>query len=139
MKDRQPDSSELAQTNTILAYSRTRAASERTLMAWIRTSLAMISFGFSISTFFRSLGKLNALPALQFADEPMILGLVLVFLGTAVLVVGAAQEYLHMKEMHRLMAPLRARGPWTFTMSFAALMTVVGAVVFAYMVYKSLH
>jgi uncharacterized membrane protein YidH (DUF202 family) len=139
MDEQKPDSSNLAQLNTIMAYNRTRAASERTLMAWIRTSMAMISFGFSISAFFRSLLKIEGLSHLKFATEPTILGLVLVFLGTTILAVGAIQEYLFLREIYELMKPLKTRGPWTFSLSFAGVMIIIGVVVFAYMVYNSLQ
>jgi putative membrane protein len=40
-------------TNTKLAFERTRAAYDRTMMAWVRTATSLISFGFAIFKFFQ--------------------------------------------------------------------------------------
>jgi putative membrane protein len=37
---------------TRLAFDRTRLAEERTLLAWVRTATALITFGFTIFSFF---------------------------------------------------------------------------------------
>jgi putative membrane protein len=46
--------------STALALDRTLLAQERTLMAWTRTAVSLISFGFTIYTFFENFGTRHA-------------------------------------------------------------------------------
>lgn len=139
MEENQHDKQPYGRINTLLAYNRTRAASERTLMAWVRTSLAMISFGFSISTFFRSLRQAEGLPPLRFSSEPLVLGLGLVVLGTVVLALGAMQEYRFMREAREAMKPMNVPGVWTFSFGAAALMILLDLTVLVYLLYRALR
>lgn len=80
-------SAELSSNRTALALLRTEAASDRTLMAVIRTSLSLISFGFTIFTFFNTLKKSYLTEAVSDA-APRRFGIALVSLGMVLLCLG---------------------------------------------------
>lgn len=44
--------SSVTSTSTRLAFERTRLAHDRTMLAWVRTATALITFGFSVYSFF---------------------------------------------------------------------------------------
>ena len=51
-----PGNANASHESTELALDRTLLAQERTLMAWTRTATSLISFGFTIYTFFENFG-----------------------------------------------------------------------------------
>jgi putative membrane protein len=80
-------SAELASNRTSLSLFRTEASGDRTLMSVIRTSLSLISFGFTIFTFFHTLKK--SYLADTITDEaPRRFGIALVAIGIALLCLG---------------------------------------------------
>jgi uncharacterized membrane protein YidH (DUF202 family) len=125
---------ELAARRTRLAFNRTRQASERTLMAWIRTSLAMISFGFSIDTFFRAFTGAREGAESQPLQGPAILGLVLTGLGTLVLILGTIDHYLYLKRLGEDLEFLGKRAPWTYMFFVSIMVIVIGLVIFFYLI-----
>jgi uncharacterized membrane protein YidH (DUF202 family) len=129
------DPNELAVLRTKMAFDRTRRSSERTLMAWIRTSLAMISFGFSIDTFFRTLIKLEGLTATAPLVEPMLLGLVLVGLGVVVLCLGMVEHFLYIREIEASVHFLSANKTWTYMQWVSLFIVVIGILIFLYMMF----
>jgi len=73
------------ESSTDLAIERTMLAHERTLMAWTRTATALISFGFTIYTFFHNVrGQEPNSPRnyIAYALIMMGTGLVSLFLAT---------------------------------------------------------
>ena len=85
---------------THLAYARSGEAAERTLMAVVRTALSMITFGFTIAKF---LGYLATSPMFhikgRMAEQPHLLGLILLLGGTASLVLGLVEYMRHMRRL----------------------------------------
>jgi putative membrane protein len=102
-------------------------------MAWIRTSLSMISFGFSIDTFFRTLAKVKGLFGNEKLFEPTLLGLVLVGLGTTVMVLGIVEHLLYMKEINAHLHFTGTKGPWTYMLGVALFISIVGSIIFFYL------
>ena len=139
MEEKPLDSHKIAVITTRLAYDRTRAAAERTLMSWIRTSLSMVSFGFGIDTFFRSLRRSEGLPPRPISSDSVVLGLFLVGLGTVILILGAVQQYLYLHNAREEMKPIETPGPMTFSLGVAVFMIALGAVLFVLMLYRGLH
>ena len=71
--------------STNLAVDRTMLAHERTLMAWTRTATSLISFGFTIYTFFHNYGDKEANRALgprHYAIIMISVGLISLFIAT---------------------------------------------------------
>src|SRR5690242_666507 len=76
---------DLAHERSDLAIERTMLAHERTLMAWTRTSTSLISFGFTIYTFFHNVrGQPEHWPVnyITYALVMMITGLVCLLFAT---------------------------------------------------------
>jgi putative membrane protein len=110
-------------TNTELAFERSRLASERTLMAWIRTSLSMISFGFTIYKFFEYLG--DSAGPLAPRHGPLNLGRVMVILGVLLLVPAIAQ---HWQFLRQLSQRANRRFPRSLALVTAGLIQLIGIV-----------
>jgi putative membrane protein len=85
---------------TRLAYDRTRLACERTMLAWVRTATALISFGFSIYSFFQFLVK----DPREHLVSPGEVGVFMIVCGLGSLVAGTVQNVLSMRQ-------IRARWP----------------------------
>lgn len=79
---------ELAKERTVLAFERTRMSVDRTLMANLRTSLSLVSFGFTIFSFFRLLSGDDVIGDVIPEGAPARFGLALVLLGILVLAHG---------------------------------------------------
>ena len=82
---------------TRLAYDRTRLACERTMLAWVRTATALISFGFSIYSFFQF--QLKGLDQRDRLITPREVGLFMIACGLASLAAGAVQDILSMRQI----------------------------------------
>jgi putative membrane protein len=91
---------------TRLAYDRTRLACERTMLAWVRTATALISFGFSIYSFFQFQLKDQR----EHLISPREVGLFMITCGLASLVAGAVQHMLNMRHI-RAQWPDAPRSP----------------------------
>lgn len=76
--------------STRLAFERTRVAQERTLLAWVRTAISLITFGFTIFSFF----ALETGPGSKFTTfyGPRIFSLVLIGMGLISLALATAQH-----------------------------------------------
>ncbi len=106
-------------------------------MAWIRTSLSMISFGFSIDTFFRAFIKAELGVEAAPLTGPAVLGLVLVGLGTAVLVLGTVDHLLYLRRKGRELEFLGKRAPWTYMLFVSFIVIGIGGTIFVYMLFKT--
>jgi putative membrane protein len=95
-------------TNIELAFQRTRMASERTLMATLRTSISLIGFGFTIFQFFSRLKEADLLVGSVHA--PRYLGMVMVFLGNALLFAGLTDHLAFTKEFRLRFSHLAGDG-----------------------------
>jgi putative membrane protein len=117
-------SNELAQMRTELATSRNLMASDRTLMAWVRTSLALNSFGFTIYkvliAFQQGGGQLRQ------EQTPRNIGLFLTGLGTFAMLMGTAEYWQTLKELHQI-KDFRLTRP---SLIMALIMSVMGVFLF---------
>lgn len=108
--------SDLGETRTILA-------SDRTLMAWIRTSLSMLSFGFTIYKFLKSIAAPDPAKAAMTAE---VVGLFLAGTGTAAIIFGTIGYWATLKELQRV-EEFRLRRP---VLLLALIMSVAGIALF---------
>lgn len=82
-----------ADTNTRLAWMRTRMALERTMMAWNRTSLSLIGFGFTIYQFLKKVEEASDTTVLR-SESPRNFGLAFIALGTLGTLIALWQHHL---------------------------------------------
>ena len=75
---------------TDLALDRTMLAQERTLMAWTRTATSLISFGFTIYTFFENFGVKHATPRFFGASH---YALMMISIGLICLVLASMRNW----------------------------------------------
>lgn len=137
MTNKRPSTTDLALQRNRLAFDRTKKASERTLMAWIRTSLSMISFGFSIDTFFRAFIRAEQGIEAKPLVGPALLGLVLVGLGTLVLLLGTVDYALYLRKTQVQLYGIRKSSPWSAMLFVAMVVILIGMVIFAYLLYQT--
>jgi putative membrane protein len=104
-------------SNTVLAFERTRVAYERTMMAWIRTATSLITFGFSVYKFFE-LEMRGNLPARSMLVGPRGFGLALIGIGLLSLLFGTMD---HARDLRAL----RQQCPGMTTSSKANLVALV--------------
>jgi len=100
-------STELSSRRTGMSFQRTRMSADRTLMSVIRTSLSLIGFGFTIFQFFQ---KLHASHVVKSSAAPRRFGEILVWLGTATLVLGIAYHLAFMVGLRKEREQLKAEG-----------------------------
>lgn len=124
----------LAAARTALSFQRTRLAADRTMMSVLRTSLSMIGFGFTIFSFFRTLGGKNLLGGAVPEYAPARFGLALVALGIVTLALGIASDYALMRSVRAQRALLIADGllpaedpfPRSLILTIALLLLAIG-------------
>jgi putative membrane protein len=95
---------ELAADRTDLAVKRTAMAASRTMMAWVRTGTSLISFGFAIHKILQAAVtnvSTTRLGVLQ-AHTARRLGLMLIFLGTASIVMGTYEYFKTAKQLNEM-------------------------------------
>jgi putative membrane protein len=108
-----------AQQNTELATDRTMLAHERTLMAWTRTSISLISFGFTIYTFFSKFEtSRTGGAAAGFSNY----ALVMIGIGLLSLVMATIQ---HMRDMKFAVATYGAK-PHRLALLLAGMVSLLG-------------
>ena len=81
-----------ANTQTHLAWLRTRMALQTTLAAWVRTATSLIGFGFAIVQFLDHFGRLESGGAPKATQLARIVGLVLISAGSVTTAI-ATWEY----------------------------------------------
>lgn len=84
---------------TNLALERTILAQERTLMAWIRTATGLITFGFTIYTFFEDYGNKHAAGRLFGTGAYSVL---MISSGLACLVLATTWNWRYSQRMEAL-------------------------------------
>lgn len=100
----------MASMRTTASFQRTRLSADRTLMSCLRTSLSMIGFGFTIFSFFRTLGKEQLLSGALPDHAPAIFGLSLVVLGILVLTIALISDFRFNQSLRRQRATFLAAG-----------------------------
>jgi putative membrane protein len=97
-------SNELAGDRTDLAVKRTAMAASRTMMAWIRTGTSLISFGFAIHKILQTTADAVGTSKLSLFHEHSArrLGLMLIFLGTASIVMGTFEYFSTTKQLNEM-------------------------------------
>lgn len=116
---------ELAMERTDLAVRRTIMAAARSLMAWVRTGLSMISFGFTLYKILQ--GFLSAGQQLRFVEDPKVVGLFLIGLGTLSLFAGLL-EYRH--TIRELVPSQRFPIFWRPAYGIAIVISILGTLLF---------
>ena len=84
--------------STRLALDRTRLAHDRTMMAWVRTATSLISFGFTIFQFFRSLREAGSATETAAATARNF-GIILIITGIGMLILGLGFHVSFMKAL----------------------------------------
>jgi putative membrane protein len=97
-------SNELAGDRTDLAIKRTAMAASRTMMAWVRTGTSLISFGFAIHKILQAAATTVGTSGLALVQHHTArrLGLMLIFLGTASIVMGTFEYFKTAKELNAM-------------------------------------
>ncbi|MCG2841082.1 DUF202 domain-containing protein [Sandaracinobacter sp. RS1-74] len=124
----------MSSMRTTASFQRTRLSSDRTLMSSMRTSLSLIGFGFTIFSFFRSLGRDHLLGPNVPETAPALFGLSLVTLGVLVLALGIAADYRFNANLRRQRDGFLAEGilrpddlyPRSWVLLIAFLLLLVG-------------
>jgi putative membrane protein len=101
-------------------------AADRTLMAVIRTALSLISFGFTIHTFFN---KLKEAGVLKGAASARNFGESLVLLGIGMLVLGIIYHLMFMLGLRRTRTAMKAEELIYAESGFPASLVVIVAMV----------
>jgi putative membrane protein len=117
---------ELSARRTGMSFQRTRMSADRTLMSVIRTSLSLIGFGFTIYQVFE---KLLEAQVLRSSAAPRRFGEALVFLGTAMLILGIGYHIAFMTELRRRREQLKRDGLVHAESGFPASLTLIMAIV----------
>jgi putative membrane protein len=109
-------------------------------MSVVRTSLSMISFGFTIFSFFRQLQKQETL---RRVDAPRNFGMALLVLGVGILATGIIYHLAFMRELRHERVALAGEGliraktnfPVSYTLIVAVLLLMLGLTAMADMVF----
>lgn len=122
---------QLAVERTDLALRRTTMAADRSLMAWVRTGLSMISFGFTLYKILE--GLLKAGEELRFVEDPKVVGLFLIALGTFSIFAGLL-DYRH--TIRELVPSQRFPIFWRPAYGIAIIMSILGALLFMAVLFR---
>jgi putative membrane protein len=74
-------------------------AAERTLMAWTRTSLSLISFGFGLYKFLKSVLQKPLASQVLRNDSPRNAGLALIVIGILPLTLACLQHWVYKRKL----------------------------------------
>ena len=127
----------MASMRTTASFQRTRLSADRTLMSSMRTALSLIGFGFTIFSFFRSLGRDKLLGPGVPDHAPALFGLSLVTLGVLVLALGIAADFRFVAGLRRQRDGFLDEGllrrddlyprSWVMLIAFLLLLVGIGA------------
>ena len=93
---------DLAGDRTGMARFRTQLALDRTTLAWVRTTLTMLTFGFGMVGFFRTLRERSPTPqSVQWHENAIIFGTALVALAAVATVLAAASHWFALRRLRR--------------------------------------
>jgi putative membrane protein len=126
-------SNELAGDHTDLAVKRTAMAASRTMMAWVRTGTSLISFGFTIhkvlQTATATVSASTSTMTLLREHGARRLGLMLIFLGTASIVMGTYEYFKTAKQLNE-MSGNDSKVKWDYSLVIGALVGLLGLFLF---------
>jgi putative membrane protein len=124
-------SNELAGERTDLAVQRTAMAASRTMMAWVRTGTSLISFGFAIHKILQTASATVNTSGLTGLREHSArrLGLMLLFLGTASIVMGTVEYFTTAKQLNE-MSGRGHKMKWDLSLVVGALVALLGLFLF---------
>jgi len=122
---------ELAGERTDLAIKRTAMAASRTMMAWVRTGTSLISFGFTIHKVLQTAVATVGTSALSRLREhgARRLGLMLIFLGTASIVMGTYEYFKTARQLNE-MSGKEYKMKADFSLLIGALVALLGLFLF---------
>ncbi len=111
-------------------------AAERTLLAWVRTSLAMMGFGFVVARFGLFLREIAAVSR---GTSPAPTGGMSIWIGTAMVVLGAATAVMATAQYLRFLDRLARGEPytpsrWSMGVICALMIAVIGGIMGVYLV-----
>lgn len=119
----------LSRQRSNLAAKRTLLAHQRTLMAWTRTAVSLISFGFTIYTFFHNFGNKEA------AQRPfgaVHFAMTMIATGLASLLLASIQ---HLRDVKALEEEYGEQ-PKDFALWLAALIFLLGLLGFVVVTFR---
>lgn len=124
-------SNELAGERTDLAIKRTAMAASRTMMAWIRTGTSLISFGFGIHKILQAAAQAAGTSKLSMVQQHTArrLGLMLIFLGTASIVMGTIEYFQTARQLNE-MSGQGQRVKWNLSLVIGGLVALLGLFLF---------
>jgi putative membrane protein len=124
-------SNELAGERTDLALKRTAMAASRTMMAWVRTGTSLISFGFTIHKILQTAAAAVSTSTMSRLHEHSArrLGLMLIFLGTASIVMGTYDYFKTSRQLNE-MSGIEHRVKWDLSLAIGALVGLLGLFLF---------
>ena len=124
-------SNELAGDRTDLAIKRTAMAASRTMMAWVRTGTSLISFGFAIHKILQAAATTVGPSGLALVRPHTArrLGLMLIFLGTASIVMGTVEYFTTARQLNE-MSGGGQKVKWNLSLVIGALVALLGLFLF---------
>jgi putative membrane protein len=119
-----PTSTDSSRDSTGLTRFGTQLALDRTTLAWIRTTLTMLTFGFGMVGFFRTLRERAQTPqAVRWHENAIVFGTALVALAAVATVLAAASHWLALRRLRRN-EPM-ALSQWPLSITVALLLAVL--------------
>ena len=112
-------------------------AAERTLLAWVRTCLAVMGLGFVVARFgfFLRLVAHSTDETQRHHLESEIIGVLLVFLGSAALGLAACQHARYCRSLPPLERPRLYWGGWS--VGFASILAASGVLLAVYLLVRT--
>jgi len=115
-------------TDTALAFERTRLAYERTLMSWVSTAVSLITFGFTIYKYFQFDASRQRVH--EFLVGPREFALILIGVGLLALVLGLIEQARGVRALRRRYPALPRAMSWfialvVLLLGTAALLAVI--------------
>jgi len=132
-----------ANTQTHLAWLRTRMALETTLAAWVRTATSLIGFGFAIVQFLEHFSRVESGGALKDSHLARLIGLVLIGAGSLTTIIAILEYRIVTKylEGHGIDdiagVPTLRRPPPDVAVWMAVLVCLIGILAFVFIMTTS--
>ena len=109
---------DLARDRTGMAQFGTQLALDRTTLAWVRTTLTMLTFGFGMVGFFRTLRERSPTPqSVQWHENAIMFGTALVVLAAVATVLAAASHWFSLRRLRRNEPMVLTQWPLSITVA----------------------